>query len=132
MSLDIVAIHKIFKTELNVKYPDLKLILEGQSKVASGPPRVTFLELINGRKPIQSQEKRYSDPAGVPTTTYRDYVYDTYRYNVIVNEESKTDAGKSFITLVKDIAEDFFRFIKTDTFKFLTAGQKILKNPMEG
>ncbi len=116
--LNITAIHTVLIDELRNKFSTLpRILLEGQSKKAPNAPRITYTQITNGRLPRKSTIREYSDPGGVPTTTYKDLVYNRYRYSVIVNEESKPNGGGSYIELLRDIVEELFGFFRTQAFE---------------
>ncbi len=116
--LNISDINTILITELRNKFPALdRITLEGQSKKAPNAPRITYVQINNGRLPRKSTIREYSDPGGAPTTTYKDLVYNMYRYSVIVNEDSKTAGGGSYIELLRTLTEELFGFFRTQTFE---------------
>jgi hypothetical protein len=71
--------------------------------------------LSGGASPRQSLVKKYSDPEGVPTTDYTDFVYDKYRYNLIVSDSAGTE-NKSPLQLLKEVSKMFLEYLRSDEF----------------
>jgi len=114
--LDLAAIHTIFKTELRTVYPDIQITREGSNRLDDPTPRVSYLPISEGVNPRQSIKKTYTDPGGLPTTTYIDWVYDKYRYNLIVDNDAGTDT-KSPLQVLRELSRQFLWFIRSQSFE---------------
>lgn len=114
-NLNIEFIHDLYLKFLRTEFPDIKIFLEGQSKVSEVTPRIMYVPLQFDNGPAQRNIKSY-DGNNPNKVTYTDFVYETYRYSIVVNEETKGAGGEDFYTLINDLSKKFYWYIRTDAF----------------
>ena len=113
--LNIEAIHDIILTELRLNYPGLKIVLEGQSNISPVTPRIMYVSINEDRGGVKRVVPGI-DTGPPRVTVYKNLVYETFRYSIIVNEETKGPGGESFNKVLKDLSKKFIYYMAVEDF----------------